>query len=55
MITDERLRQLMEQVGMPNSVSLMQALRQCDMEATIRERNRSDELKNDADSKGIEK
>ena len=40
MLTDERLKQLMEQVGMPNSVSLMQALRQCDMEATLAERAR---------------
>ena len=40
MITDERLKQLMQQVGMPNSISLMQALRQCDMEATLDERER---------------
>lgn len=38
MLTDERCKQLMAQVGMPNSISLMQALRQCDMEATLAER-----------------
>lgn len=27
-MTDERCKQLMEQVGMPNSISLMQALKQ---------------------------
>ena len=40
MITDERLKQLMEQVGMPDSRSLLQALRQCDMEARIDEREK---------------
>ena len=38
MITDERLKQLMVQVGMPNSISLMRALQQCDMEARLDER-----------------
>lgn len=40
MITDERLKELMRQVGMPDSISLYQALRQCDMEATLAERER---------------
>jgi hypothetical protein len=40
MLTDERLKQLMEQVGMPDSSNLYQALRQCDMEATLAERER---------------
>ena len=40
MLTDERLKALMQQVGMPNSTSLYQALRQCDMEATLAERAR---------------
>ena len=40
MITDARLKQLMQQVGMPNSIGLYQALRQCDMEATLAERER---------------
>lgn len=40
MLTDERLKQLMQQVGMPNSTSLYQALRHCDMEATLAERER---------------
>lgn len=48
MITDERLMQLMQQVGMPNSASLMQALRQCDMEATLAERERCAKLVEDA-------
>ena len=38
MITDDRLKELMRQVGMPDSVSLVQALRQCDMEARLSER-----------------
>lgn len=38
MLTDERYEQLMSDVGMPNSRSLLQALKQCDMEATIAER-----------------
>ena len=38
MLTDERAKQLMQQVGMPDSVSLLQALRQCDTEARITER-----------------
>lgn len=38
MISDFRLKQLMSQVGLPDSRSLYQALKQCDMEATLRER-----------------
>lgn len=38
MITDERLKQLMAQAGMPESISLMQVLRQCDTEARLSER-----------------
>jgi len=38
MLTDERYKQLMEDVGMPNSRSLLQALKQAVMEATIKER-----------------
>lgn len=38
MITDERLRQLMQAFGMPDSASLMRAFRQCAMEATLTER-----------------
>ena len=40
MITDERLKEVMREVGMPDSISLYQALRQCDMEATLAERER---------------
>jgi len=40
MITDDRLRQLMADVGLPNSRSLMQALQQCDKEAALAERAR---------------
>lgn len=36
MITDERLKELMISVGMPDSKSLYQALKQCDMEAELR-------------------
>lgn len=39
-ISDERLKQLMADVGMPNSRSLMQALTQVDMEATLAEREK---------------
>ena len=35
---DERYKELMESVGMPNSISLLQALKQAVMEATIEER-----------------
>jgi hypothetical protein len=35
MISDERLKSLMEQVGMPNSRSLKEALMQCDKEARL--------------------
>ena len=38
MITDERYKQLMGNVGMPNSRSLLQALRQCAMESALEER-----------------
>jgi len=38
MLTDERYKQLMEDVGMPNSRSLLQALKQAVMEATLAER-----------------
>lgn len=35
MINEERYKQLMNNVGLPNSRSLLQALQQCAMEATI--------------------
>ena len=38
MLTDERYKQLMEKVGMPNSTSLLQALRQAAMEGALYER-----------------
>ena len=38
MLSDERYKQLMEAVGMPNSHSLLAALQQCAMEATLNER-----------------
>jgi hypothetical protein len=38
MLTDERYKQLMEGVGLPNSCSLLQALKQCAMEAALAER-----------------
>ena len=38
MITDERYKQLMVDVGMPNSRSLLRALRQVAVEATLLER-----------------
>jgi hypothetical protein len=38
MLTDERYKQLMESVGMPNSRSMLQALQQCAMEAALAER-----------------
>ncbi len=38
MLSDERYQQLMENVGMPDSNSLLQALRQAAMEATLAER-----------------
>lgn len=38
MLTDERYKQLMEDVGMPNSRSLLQALKQAAMEAALKER-----------------
>lgn len=36
MLTDERYKQLMEQVGMPESVSLLQALKQAALEGSMR-------------------
>lgn len=44
MISNERAMQLMKQVGMPESRSLLQALRQCDMEARADERNKISKL-----------
>lgn len=38
MLTDERYKQLMEDVGLPNSRSLLHALKQCAMEAVLSER-----------------
>lgn len=38
MLTDERYKQLMNDVGLPNSRSLLQALKQCAMEAALSER-----------------
>ena len=38
MLSDERYKQLMEAVGMPNSNSLLTALYQCATEATLNER-----------------
>ena len=38
MLSDERYKQLMEAVGMPNSHSLLAALYQCATEATLIER-----------------
>jgi hypothetical protein len=40
-MTDERYKKLMADVGMPNSISLLQALKQCAMEATLAERERA--------------
>ena len=36
MITDERCKEIMNQLGMPDSRSLLQAIRQVDMEAELR-------------------
>lgn len=38
MLSDERYKKLMEYVGLPNSRSLLQALKQCAMEAVLNER-----------------
>jgi len=38
MLTNERYKQLMEHIGAPNSRSLLQALKQVAMEATLKER-----------------
>ena len=40
MLTDERYKQLMADVGMPNSRSLLQALKQAVLEATLKEKER---------------
>jgi hypothetical protein len=40
MLSDERYRELMQQVGMPNSRGLLCVLRQCAIEAAICERQR---------------
>jgi len=40
MITDTRCKELMNDVGMPDSISLMQALKQAAMESTLTERER---------------
>jgi hypothetical protein len=40
-MTDERLKQLMVQVGLPDSVSLMGALKQAYREGTVEERERA--------------
>ena len=45
MLSDERYKQLMESVGMPNSNSLLTALQQCAMEATLIERYGLDKRK----------
>jgi hypothetical protein len=51
MLTDERAKQLMQQVGMPDSISLLQALRQCDTEARLAEREAMCEAIKEADDK----
>lgn len=38
MLTDERYKQLMESVGMPNRRSLLHALQQCAIESALVER-----------------
>ena len=40
MLTDERYKQLMVHVGMPDSVRLLQALKLAAMESTIKEKER---------------
>lgn len=40
MLTEKRYKQLMEDVGLPNSNSLLRTLKQCAMEATLIERER---------------
>ena len=40
MITDDRLKQIMKETGLPNSISIMQALRQVDMEAELQSSER---------------
>lgn len=44
MITDERYQQLMSSIGMSNSISLLQVLKQCAMEATLIEREACSKL-----------
>ena len=39
-MTDERYKELMAQVGLPNSRSLLQALQQCAMESALEERSK---------------
>ncbi len=43
MITQERYKELMASVGMPNSTSLMLALQQCAMEAALDDRKSRDD------------
>jgi hypothetical protein len=38
MLTDDRYKELMADVGMPNSRSLLQTLKQCSMESALTER-----------------
>lgn len=40
MLTDERYFQIMESLGLPNSLSLLLALKQCAMEAALLERDK---------------
>lgn len=44
MLTDERCKQLMDFVGMPNSCSLLEALRQCAAESALLAREEYVEL-----------
>ena len=39
-MNDERYKELMAKVGLPNSSSLLQALQQCAMESALDERNK---------------
>ena len=39
-MNDERYKELMAKVGLPNSRSLLQALQQCAMESALDERNK---------------
>lgn len=51
-MTDERLKQLMEQVGMPNSRSLYQALQQAEMEGAASRDAEIAELESERDDFG---